>query len=116
MSTERTDHAAEARRITAAIAEAVEPLRDRDDIPVEIMNALNGNGIRDLLAAQVHATLALVEQQRINNLIAYGREMRRDLALMDEQDELMAWARDGGGVAGYLSKSDRAALGLEATE
>jgi len=55
MSAERIDHAAEAAQIAAG--------------------GLSGGSFdqtRDYLAvAQVHATLALVEQQRIANLIAY---------------------------------------------
>lgn len=52
-----TDHAAEARALVNAATEA-DPGADRDDIRT-ILNF-----------AQVHATLALVEEQRTANLIA----------------------------------------------
>lgn len=56
--TEQIDHAAEARRALAAATET----------PAEGV-------VSDpwLLAAQVHATLALVEQQRIANLLALAQ-------------------------------------------
>ncbi|WP_323986248.1 hypothetical protein [Microbacterium plantarum] len=55
--TKRMDHAAEARRALRAAAEDPADIEGTDPW---------------LLAAQVHATLALVEQQRIANLIALG--------------------------------------------
>lgn len=53
--TERIDHAAEARNI------------------VEIFHAPSPEGAQMIAEAQVHAMLALVEQQRIANLISYER-------------------------------------------
>lgn len=94
--TEPTNHADEARRFVADIAESIKPLRDRNDIPVGLMNALNGNAIRDLLSAHVHATLALVEQQAIANRIALA----------------VAILHEGNGVLGYFSEAEQEALGL----
>ena len=107
MSTERIDHAAEARTVLK--------LASRD---VSENTALQtGEYKADMIAtAQVHATLALVEQQRIANLIAYGREKREDLTWLGNRADTLDWLHDGGGVAGYLSKGDRAALGVEDDE
>ena len=57
--TERIDHASMARQAMAALSDVRKPT------PAEASVAF--------AAAQVHATLALVEQQRIANLIAYGQ-------------------------------------------
>lgn len=55
--TERIDHAAEARRKMRVTAELL--MHEGDEL----------HAIGNTLEAQVHATLALVEQQRIANLI-----------------------------------------------
>lgn len=52
MSVERIDHAAEARQI------------------IETFHAPSPEGAQMITEAQVHATLALVEQQRITNLLS----------------------------------------------
>ena len=65
-----------------------------------------------MLQAQVHATLALVEQQRIANIIAFGHQKREELMYQGNLDEIEGWLNDGGGFAGYLSKRQKASLGV----
>ena len=57
----RIDHAARAERTIRAVM-------NYGDTPAEAASTV------DMLAALTHATLALVEQQRISNLIALNRE------------------------------------------
>jgi len=59
MSNERIDHAAEARKSLAWL----------DRVPESVMRE---DGPLVVAAAQVHATLALVEQMRIANLLQSG--------------------------------------------
>ena len=60
MNTERIDHSAEARKIT--------------DQTLSYGNyGEDAGAVVSMIAAQVHATLALVEQQHIANLIALGQ-------------------------------------------
>lgn len=83
--TERTDHAAEARRVLGNFPH--EDLMSNTDA---------------LAWAQVHATLALVEQQRIANLVAiYG-------ATAEVEDGYKSVGVD----YGHLSAEIREALGL----
>jgi len=80
--TERIDHAAEAKRI---LNEGLLPGRQPHPA-VEFAHA------------RVHATLALVEQQRMANRIALAVAVRAD--------------HDGGGVLGYFSTDEKEALGF----
>lgn len=84
--TDRIDHAKEAERALA--------------------KALNENWPEFVPVAQVHATLALVEQMRIANLIALrgarGGELREGLLFTDNPDN---W--------GELNPDIAAALGIE---
>lgn len=61
--TERIDHAAEAREALADTREFIENIEEPSAYALRV--AANG-----FAEAQAHATLALVEQQRIANLIA----------------------------------------------
>lgn len=61
MTNERIDHAREAARVLSVIPAGDDPA---------YVNAMS--------YAQVHATLALVEQQRIANLIEYARLVNSD--------------------------------------
>lgn len=73
--TERIDHAAEAVRITTTVSEQVKEVGDTV-LPTHIANAFNAVLSRDLASAQVHATLAIAEQQRIANMQTERRELR----------------------------------------
>jgi len=81
--TERIDHAAEARRGLSVL-----------DAPDTIL-------IADALsAAQVHATLALVEQQRIANLIALGIIFNDDSVIVSRhKGEVALEAREALGLS-----------------
>lgn len=63
---ERIDHAAQARKIMLEVN-----TDDRGVVPLELLDEIE-KWVYDatMREAQVHATLALVEQQRIANLIA----------------------------------------------
>lgn len=83
--TDRIDHAAKAREALAAAHE----------VPAE-------GQVADpwLLAAQTHATIALVEQQRIANLIALARyageyDESPDLLRMAAVNSLVTWKPHG---------------------
>jgi len=83
--TERTDHAAEAIRH-----------RDYAESPGPGDPQLAANW---LLSAQVHATLALVEQQRIANLIAiHDEEFPPSFLTQEEWDAVRAQIREGLGL------------------
>ncbi|MFT4281212.1 hypothetical protein [Microbacterium sp.] len=71
---ERIDHAAEARRLASMIVEG-------DDPTIVTMQAMVNT-----VGAQVHATLALLEQQRIANLISL-MQMQTEC---DENTEMLA--------------------------
>lgn len=86
--TERTDHVAKAEAY-------IEAGRDMD-----------------LRKAQVHATLALAEEQRTANRIALAVAIRGDLELGDSAGELSDWLHEGNGVRGYFSEAEKEALGL----
>lgn len=60
--------------------------------------------------AQVHATLALVDAQRIANRIAIADSIRRDIEL--RQGDLSGWLNEGDGVLGYFSDEEKEAMGL----
>lgn len=68
---DRIDHAKTALDGLLELEEAFAPVKERNDIDIRIVANLNGNAMRELAIAQVHSTLALVEQQRIANLMAY---------------------------------------------
>ena len=70
MTTERTDHAAEARNL-------IEVERTPQSMGWETADAQH---LANLAEAQVHATLALVEQQRAANLIAVMSSGARGVA------------------------------------
>ncbi len=70
---DRIDHAAEARK---AIESAYPIALPYDSAEAQYHGAL--------MEAQVHATLALVEQQRIANLLSYVRGLDAQLNLADE--------------------------------
>lgn len=73
----KVDHAAEARKI---IAEYDAP----ESEPWELHDEIESRDMRDAFKlAQVHATLALVGQQRIANLIAYSRSCDDDVLTLD---------------------------------
>lgn len=90
--TERIDHAAEARRALAAAAETPADVEGADPW---------------LLAAQVHATLALVEQQRIANIIAMVAGSDPDATSMLYQRDEDLW-----NAPSELNPQIREALGL----
>lgn len=73
MSGERIDHVAEAIRLGQ---------RAEQTGGIEEVNALH-------IAAQVHATLALVEQQRIANLLAYIAQQPRVLDACELPNEVV---------------------------
>lgn len=81
--TERTDHAAEARKAI----ESTYPIA----LPYDSAEAQYHGA---LMEAQVHATLALVEQQRIANLIALAEHTQRRYGTV---------AGEAGGVGTLLS-------------
>lgn len=96
MTNERIDHAAEAR---------------------ELMGKLPASFHTDELLAlsQVHATLALVEQQHIANRIAIGVALRDEARLQDKtapSSDLGTWLYSGGGILGYFLKDEKEAMGL----
>ena len=62
--------------------------------------------------ALVHATLALVEEQRMANRIALAVAVRADLKLGGSATDLSDWLHDGGGVLGYFSTDEKEALGF----
>lgn len=68
---------------------------------------------RDYLTlAQVHATLALVEQQRITNTLTYaGLKLHEAARSGDEEWEVWRWS--GNGIDGHLTAEERAALGVD---
>lgn len=101
--TERIDHVSAAK---GWIANSVNAQASKQPNNEQLATAYAG-------VAQVHATLALVEQQRIANLIAFGDAKREDLIWAAEGDELLDWLRDGDGVAGYLSTAQKEDLGVE---
>lgn len=78
---ERIDHAAEAIQSIVASNEAIESWSRLGKIPFQHLDSWNRNVIRDVAIAQVHATLALVEQQRVANLIALN--LAREPITMD---------------------------------
>ena len=84
MTNERIDHAAEARDYVNTV-ESV---------------AMNQHlATRTLAAAQVHATLALVEQQRIANLIAiHDEEFPPSFLEREEWDAVRTQIREGLGL------------------
>lgn len=78
--TERIDHAGEARKLIEKVETALAPIRDRNDLNAALVTIMNQNFMRDIAAAQVKATLALVEQQRIANVIAiHQHEVKYDI-------------------------------------
>lgn len=66
---DRTDHAAEAARVVASIQRETEAAKSIEDPSQAGVALFNTNVRRELAYAQVHATLALAEQQRLANLI-----------------------------------------------
>ena len=62
--------------------------------------------------ATAEATLALVEQQRIANLIAVAVAVREDLVLGGSASALSDWLHEGNGVRGYFSTDEQEGLGL----
>jgi hypothetical protein len=91
MSMEKIDHK----------AKAVEHL-----LRLDIFEEGEPGGSETLLAAQVHATLALVEQQRITNLIAIAalNEPRSDFTKpWDGRDDTVAWGAIRDQVAAGLN-------------
>lgn len=97
--TQLTDHIAEAKSLLTARAKGPAP---------DIGTMMTGSAT----AALAHATLALVEQQRIANTIAYGREKREDLLAAGDRDQLLDWAHNGNGAAGYLSAHQCKQIGV----
>lgn len=81
--TDRIDHVAEAAGRLRAVASVVEEVGDRQVVP-DVLSVWNANVSRELKAAQVHATLALVEQQRIANLISLAKLAGRDEDVHEE--------------------------------
>lgn len=94
---ERVDHAAEARDLLLTEARG----GTTTEMALLVMVATQ--------AAQVHATLALVEQQRIANLIALSREEGVNGIAPDASDAL--WEKRAG--SGYSLRPEiREGLGL----
>ena len=91
MTNERIDHAAEAR---------------------DMLDGKNHYGSAS--EALAHATLALVEQQRIANRIAIGVALRDEALLRDGRvsNQLQTWLYNGGGILGYFMEDEKEALGL----
>ncbi|WP_449281231.1 hypothetical protein [Leucobacter sp.] len=102
MTTERTDHAAEALRVL--------------QLPTSIEDATEANA---LAYAQVHATLALVEQQRIQNLIALcGSEVEvnmlgRSVSFLALGVQEKVGTPENGFIRRHLNPDIGAALGIE---
>ena len=98
--TDRIDHAAEAQKVLA--------------MPTSVW----GSPSELLAAAQVNATLAIVEQLRIGNLIAlgYGGEADCDQARSDARAALVNWhAHEDPEMGGWpeIRPEIAAALGVE---
>lgn len=86
MSADRTDHAAESRRIVADGEAAVGKLREAHDSGnYLIADEYGKKAIGCWAQAQVHATLALVEQQRVANLIHLADGARAEYNATYEQ-------------------------------
>lgn len=66
-----TDHRHEALSKLATVEEIVASAKEAGDIRIDVLQAINGNIAREVAIAQVHATLALTEQQRIANLLTF---------------------------------------------
>lgn len=90
---ERIDHAAAAARL---VAESVVPSTDAELIGV----------------AQVHSTLALVEQQRIANLIAYVQLLEAQYAEAARHQVEFDWSTRADSVARHGIALDRIREGL----
>jgi hypothetical protein len=99
--TERTDHAAEALRNINGLHDyqSEEGISDASMLTVAI-------------EAQAHATLALVEQQRIANRIALAVAIREDTVLGGSATDLSDWLHEGNGVVGYFSAAEQEDLGV----
>jgi hypothetical protein len=101
--TERVDHAGYAAHYEK---EALRTIGAANDLPLEYASAKMAEASAAAYLAQVHATLALVEQQRLGNLIAFAREaFRPEWAgyTISEQDgarghAALAQAREGLGL------------------
>jgi hypothetical protein len=99
--TERIDHAAEALRNINGLHDyqSEEGMSDASMLTVAI-------------EAQAHATLALVEQQRIANRIALAVAIREDTVLGGSATDLSDWLHEGNGVVGYFSAAEQEDLGV----
>jgi hypothetical protein len=98
---ERIDHAAQALRNINGLHDyqSEEGMSDASMLTVAI-------------EAQAHATLALVEQQRIANRIALAVGIRKDVLLRGTATELSDWLHEGNGVVGYFSAAEQEDLGV----
>ena len=67
-----TDHSETAIDHLAKVEKAVKNLKD-SQFPANVIASLNANWARDIAIAQVHATLALVEQQRVENILTVSQ-------------------------------------------
>ena len=105
--TDRVDHAAEARALLANADRYV-----TEDWPVQA-----GEHKADILAAaQVHATLALVEQQRIANLIALAGASDSIRARQQAEEVLYQPTPIQAGIDLPLTPDIAAALGIKAVD
>lgn len=71
---DRTDHAAEAARVVASIQRETEAAKSIEDPSRAGVALFNTNVRRELAYAQVHATLAFAEQQRLATLAYLAHE------------------------------------------
>lgn len=67
---DRIDHVAEALSLLATPAALAESIKGVEEVSEEWVDDLRDAAARSIATAQVHATLALVEQARIANLVA----------------------------------------------
>lgn len=67
---DRIDHVAEALSLLATPAALAESIKGVEEVSEDWVDELRDAADRSIAAAQVHATLALVEQTRVANLIA----------------------------------------------
>lgn len=117
---DRIDHAAEARRLLRESDEAVEAVRGLgDDFPgIEALASAVDRGLQNAAKqAQVHATLALVEQQRVGNIIALSQALDGNgWQAAAPLEALFGYRREAGGMEDgglHIRPDVAAALGIE---
>lgn len=106
---ERIDHAAEARRLAEMASRAYSTIEHRNG-EVAVAQELENQTLA--VTAQAHATLALVEQQRIANLIAYVQLLETQYAEAARHQAEFDWSTRADSVARHGIALDRIREGL----